>query len=423
MKSRSQQRREKLAMESGSTPCVPGERAPARKPMTLADFAMGGELYNLKTKAEAGDAESQFEFGWAHYKGTSSRSFPQDFAKAVEWWRKASAQGYLAAQLQLGLAQLEGNALEQDVQTGIKEITRLADQGYPEAQGKLGAIYFNGQEGVAKDFDSAFHWLELAAKNGHVGSQGDLGVCYYMGRGVEKDGVKGVECLTKAADQGDIRAMLNLIEVYNNDFPWEANPAKASEWRIKAANAGHAQSQFELGKKNLDEGDGVSAAAWLKQAADQGHVLAKLELGQYCFDLGKKHDEERDYISAGAWFKKAADQGHVLAKLELGQYYEAEKGGLKAFRSDIKLCYIPAAQQGNSFAKARLAHFVKLEEAELSARIREQCQKFGHGQQSSSSSSSTVTRQYAPQGDYLRDGYGIPHAAKDPRARGNKPPG
>jgi TPR repeat protein len=40
--------------------------------------------------AEAGDASAQFNFAWRHESG---KGVPQDYRKAVEWFRKASDRG------------------------------------------------------------------------------------------------------------------------------------------------------------------------------------------------------------------------------------------------------------------------------------------------------------------------------------------
>ena len=48
------------------------------------------ELAALRSKANAGDAEAQFNLGVMYRVG---RGVPQDYAQAVSWCRKAAEQG------------------------------------------------------------------------------------------------------------------------------------------------------------------------------------------------------------------------------------------------------------------------------------------------------------------------------------------
>ena len=55
-----------------------------------------------------------------------------------------------------------------------------ADQGFAEAQFKLGIMYAEGR-GVLKDEAEAVRWYRLAADQGLAGAQGDLGIMYASG--------------------------------------------------------------------------------------------------------------------------------------------------------------------------------------------------------------------------------------------------
>ena len=89
----------------------------------------------LRVRAEAGDAEAQFNLGVLYNNGDG---VPQDDAEAVRWYRLA------------------------------------ADQGYADAQYNLGVMYATG-EGVPQDDAEALRWYRLAADQGHAGAQHNLG--------------------------------------------------------------------------------------------------------------------------------------------------------------------------------------------------------------------------------------------------------
>ena len=52
-----------------------------------------------------------------------------------------------------------------------------ANQGYTEAQYKIGLMYYKGQV-VKKNFQKAFDWYSLAAEQGEMMAQSNLGHLY-----------------------------------------------------------------------------------------------------------------------------------------------------------------------------------------------------------------------------------------------------
>ena len=64
--------------------------------------------------------------------------------------------------------------------------------------------------GVAKDVYEAVKWYRLAADQGNVIAQYNLGVCYANGTGVAKNDAEAVKWYKKAAAQGDEDAIAAL---------------------------------------------------------------------------------------------------------------------------------------------------------------------------------------------------------------------
>jgi TPR repeat protein len=65
----------------------------------------------VKAKAKAGDAESQFELGRRFDKGEGLR---RDLVEAVKWYRKAAEQNHAGAQNNLGFCYANGEGVVQD---------------------------------------------------------------------------------------------------------------------------------------------------------------------------------------------------------------------------------------------------------------------------------------------------------------------
>jgi TPR repeat protein len=96
-----------------------------------------------------------------------------------------------------------------------------------------------------------------------------------------------------------------------------SNETKGVSWLTKAALAGEAHAQYNLGVMySQGMGGGVdpdAAVRWWRMAAEQGD-------GKSCFALGSMYmraaqrlegaEEEQATKAASAWFKQGADLGH-----------------------------------------------------------------------------------------------------------------
>ena len=66
------------------------------------------------------------------------------------------------------------------------ELVSKAEAGDAKAQGDLGACYYEGK-GVTKDYKEAAKWFIKSADQGNAGAEYGLGMCYFCGEGVTKD--------------------------------------------------------------------------------------------------------------------------------------------------------------------------------------------------------------------------------------------
>jgi hypothetical protein len=95
----------------------------------------------------------------------------------------------------------------------MKWFSKVADQGYADAQYNVGAMYANGQ-GVAQSYDVALKWFRKAADQGYADAQYNLGLLYDNGRGAPQDHGEAVKWYRKAADQGHADAQYSLGSKY-----------------------------------------------------------------------------------------------------------------------------------------------------------------------------------------------------------------
>ncbi len=164
------------------------------------------------------------------------------------------------------------------------------------------------------------------------------------------------ENLRKAAIAGDVGAQHAIAESYLRAVQGEAPAAaaerlsKAARWFRRAAESGHAASQYRLATL-YELGHGVpqsypDALAWYERAALGGHVKAMHNLAVLTIGAGASNP---DYGKAAFWFSKAAERGLKDSQYNLAILYEHGVGVEKNSRSALRW-YSAAALQGDEKA-------------------------------------------------------------------------
>lgn len=164
-------------------------------------------------------------------------------------WIRAMTLALLAA-ADASLAQVPADALtdartayaRRDYLRAFQLLQPLALAGNPEAQVRLGQMYYHGQ-GVKEDDAEAFAWFQRGALVGHAEAQYQLANMYAFEFGVPRD---------------------------------ETDPDRAAaRWYFEAARQGHPDAQYSLGILFFS-GKGVmqsneEALRWFRRAANHGH--------------------------------------------------------------------------------------------------------------------------------------------------------
>ncbi|ETX62230.1 hypothetical protein P835_03632 [Citrobacter portucalensis] len=100
----------------------------------------------------------------------------------------------------------------------------------------------------------------------------------------------------------------------------------------KAAEQGDVKAQFELGSF-YEHGNGVTqdytrALKWYRKSAEQGYKYAQYNLGTL-YDNAK--GVSQSYEAAKKWYQRAAEQGLDVAQFNLGLFYSLGRGGGEKF--------------------------------------------------------------------------------------------
>ena len=113
---------------------------------------------------------------------------------------------------------------------------QTADAGHTRAQFNTGVFYAQGH-GVKQDYGMAVIYYSMAAMLGDRDANYNLGLLFYLGKGVEQpDYNKAVSYYTTAALLGDYLAMAALSYCYRNGKGVEKDEEEAAKWTKEALN-------------------------------------------------------------------------------------------------------------------------------------------------------------------------------------------
>ena len=168
------------------------------------------EFIWIKKSADMGCVQAISNLGDCYYNGTGTS---QNYEMAKSCYIKAADAGNDYAATQIGIMAVESH----DYTEAVKWFMQAANNGYADAQNRLGVRYDNG-EGVTQNKAEAVKWYMKAAEQGHTKAQSNLGYCYYYGDGIEENDEEAKKWLEKSAEQGYEVAINNLREWFGEYY-------------------------------------------------------------------------------------------------------------------------------------------------------------------------------------------------------------
>ncbi len=276
-----------------------------------------------------------------------------------------------------------------------REMSVLAEKGYPKAQFRMGWLHERGI-GVPQDYAKARAWYAKAMANGEADAIARMGLLYELGLGVEKSYDKAAEYYQRAIREGDALGYAHMGYLYETGKGVPRDRERAAEHYRRGMEMGNYLAMTRLGLL-YQTGRGVTkdeyrAVELYRQAVDHGQPLAMTRLGQM-YNLGqggvpRDHakalaligesmrynlpaayafmgfmyengwEVKQDYDEARRLYERAADQDAPFAELRLGLMY---RDGLGVNRNRQKAMYWleRAASKGEDRAEAILSRMKK----------------------------------------------------------------
>ena len=202
---------------------------------------------------------AQANLGWLYYTGEKVRKDP---VKAFEWTMRSVQNGNSSGMETLFRMYRDGTGVEQCDSEALKWLEKAAETSQHDKKNnscpisELGECHEFGLLGLQPDPDEAFKYYHEAAKHNYSPGRYNLGRCFLLGIGTEKNLYKAIDWLQKASECEDFddhiyqeRAMRLLAEIYRTGEYAEVNEEKANEWLKKADEVKKQSESLKKGTK------------------------------------------------------------------------------------------------------------------------------------------------------------------------------
>ena len=254
-----------------------------------------------------------------------------DYAGALAAWLPLAKRGDPEAQYRVGRLYYYGTGVAADAAEAARWYRAAAEQGHARSQSNLGTLYEEGR-GVPADPAAATVWYAKAAAQGRSVACFNLGRMYEQGRGVPQDEKKAFELYETAARKGHGEAQWHLARMYEEGRGVAANPDQADKWDRRAVKNGYRPGEVKAGgpaasiaaddaptdapvQAGVAGGARTTASDPERAAAEAGEAEAQYRLGNR-YRLGEGVAE--DSFEAASWYRRAAEQGHGMSMYMLG---------------------------------------------------------------------------------------------------------
>lgn len=153
----------------------------------------------------------------------------------------------------------------------VDEALVLAENGDTDSQAIMGAFLLRGAAGLERDTLRGLLFLEKAAVKGHAKAMYMLFEAYRFGEGVPNNMETSLMWLVRSAEGMDRDSQFLLAMKYMHGIDFDENMENSVKWLIRSTKLGHAEAQFSLsvqyyaGRGGLSVDD-IETYAWASAA-------------------------------------------------------------------------------------------------------------------------------------------------------------
>lgn len=249
-----------------------------------------------------------------------------DIDKARDWMQKSAKNGSPYAQFWVA----QKFADDKNYESAFYWYEVSAKQGHRQAQNELGDLYYYGR-GTTQSYENAFSWFQVSAQNDYPSAKSNLAHMFQFGYGTSQNYRKAIELYEELIGSTDdtslqSRTFNSLGNIYSQVGEY-INYQKAIDYYQKAiALNNNIYSLYSVGKM-YNDGKGVLRNPTKGKEFMEKSALAGYGLAQY--DLAVVYQKANVLKAAFKWFDKSAEGGYAPAQYELGLMYYYGKGVVK----------------------------------------------------------------------------------------------
>lgn len=243
------------------------------------------------------------------------------------------------------------------IRDSLNVIMDKAKAGDAATMNEVGTWYYTGKH-VSRDYKQAYEWWKKASLKSDVRAIANLGMCYQLGHGVERDSIDAVRLYEKSIKDGN-KALLNqrtenaskssfdamlVGDCYEKGVGVKKDYAKAAEFYAQAASRGSVDGMRQAGLCYLNARNNAKALQYFEQGASKDDLSSEYWAGKML--LGGMNVPANKQ-QAVVYLLKAAEGGMAAAQAEMGTLY-AEGNGVTKNLAQAAEWYRKSALQGNA---------------------------------------------------------------------------
>lgn len=227
----------------------------------------------------------------------------------------------------------------QVIHDSLNAIMDKAKAGNASAMNEVGTWYYTGKH-VKKNYSQAYEWWKKASLKSNVSAIANLGICYQLGRGVERDSVDAIRLYEKSIKEGNSRLLSQRTKnasksafdamlvgnCYEYGVGVKKNYDKAAGFYAQAALMGSVEGMRQAGLCYLNAKDNAKALSYFEKGAAKEDLSSEYWAGKML--LGKMNVPTNKQ-QAVVYLLKAAEGGMAAAQIEIGTLYAKGNGVTK----------------------------------------------------------------------------------------------
>lgn len=160
-----------------------------------------------------------------------------------------------------------------------EQLKRRASQASAVACYNLSGSYDRAQHGLPRDFVASAAWAALAAMaGGHVRAMNNLGFAFRLGEGVERNDVKALPWLLRAAESGHVGSGWAVGKAHRDGRGTATDVAAAAKWFRRGAETGDDACIHDLLRLPPPYGKGAGVCPGALNVDGAGNTLDRGEI-------------------------------------------------------------------------------------------------------------------------------------------------